>query len=170
MTTTRRLRALLAVLLATVLFAGCGSRGDSGAKDSDSGDSSSSSSDSSSSSSSGGEAADGKWDGEEFTKGDFGDRIAAAQKEAGSYRMESTQEVAGQTSTTTGEGVIDDDGTAVHTKTVAGGETTETIVVDGFYYIKSPSLGTEKPWLKIDPKAKTGMGALVGQVGGSSDL
>lgn len=161
MTTLRRLRALLAVLLATVLLAACGGGGGTD----DSGDSP----DGGETTSAETNAADGEWDGEEFTKEDFGTRMVEAQQEAGSYRMELTQEVAGQSSTTTGEGVIHDDGTDVHTKTEAGGETSETILVDGFFYLNVPSLGAEKPWLKIDPNAKTGMGALVGQLGGNSD-
>lgn len=159
-----RMRAALAVLLTTflalALLTACGSATD----EEGGGDTGSSTSASVEV-----EEADGKWDGEELTQASFGERVAAAQKEAETFSMTAEQTTAGQTSTTTAEGRYGDEGAAVHSVTKSGDRTVETIVVDGFYYLKAPDLGTEKPWLKIDPKAKSGMGALIGQFGGSSD-
>ena len=72
MTSLRRLRALLAILLTSVLLAACGSDGGSGSASSG-GDSGSGVEES---------APDGEWDNDALTKDNFGERMLAAQPAA----------------------------------------------------------------------------------------
>lgn len=118
-------------------------------------------SDTSSSSSAGSSAA--------LTASDFGSRIQAAQQEAGSFRFTMETVAAALSQEGTGEARLDGDTPAVHVTIGSGAQAIETITVDGAYYMKAAFLQTEKPWLKIDPDAKTGLGALIGQLGGNQD-
>lgn len=104
-----------------------------------------------------------------MTTSDFGTRLMAAQKKAGSYTFTMTTSAAGQKSTGSGMARTDSSTPEASTKMEVGGQTIESVVTGGFYYMKAPMLKTEKPWLKIDPNAKTGLGALIGQMGGSGD-
>jgi hypothetical protein len=146
----------VAVLLA--LTAGCGSAGSGPAG---SGAESAGSSPSPSSSSRAAEAS--------LTTNDIGDRLTTAQKKAGSYAFEVTTTVSGQSTTGTGEASVKGEQPAVHTHMDVQGSSMEVILVNGLIYLKSPMLKTDKPWLKVDPNDKTGMGALFGQLGGASD-
>ncbi|GGF43391.1 hypothetical protein GCM10011519_16580 [Marmoricola endophyticus] len=152
----RRLaRALGGATLAVALTAtaACGGSG---------GDSTSSASSSSSSSGSSSSS-------EPLTKSDLGDRLSSAIDKAGSFTFTLQGTAAGQA--TKGEGKVDLSGSTPlvdSTSTVAGQEV-QTRIVDGVYYLKSAALVPGGKWLKIDPKAKSGIGALLGQLGGNSD-
>jgi hypothetical protein len=104
-----------------------------------------------------------------LTKADFGSSLQAAQKKAGSYTFVITTSTDGKSTKGAGEADVSQSTPRVHTTMDVAGSAIETIVTGGFYYMKAPMLHTAKPWLKIDPNAKTGMGALVGQLGGNSD-
>lgn len=104
-----------------------------------------------------------------LTRSDFGSLLQKAQKKAGSYTFVTTTSTDGRSSRGTGEADVSQSTPRVHTTMDVAGSTIETIVVGGSYYLKAPMLHTSKPWLKIDPNAKSGMGALVGQLGGNSD-
>lgn len=141
-----------AFALAAMALTGCGSS-DSGSDNGGSGSSNSSKAESN----------------KPLTSADFGTRLQAAQKDAGSYKFTMETGMAQQTQTGSGEAKVDGDKPAVHLTMGSGEQAIETVTVDGFYFIKAPMFGTDKPWLKIDPNAKTGFGALVGQMGGNQD-
>ena len=165
---TSKARILAAPAVATLLvLGGCGSS-DSG---SDAGSSSSDSSASPSQGSdegSGEDSGDAAGSGAELTKADFGDRVYAAFQDAGTLAFTITTTGAGSS---TGEGQADLSGDQVASKVsqeVQGVGKVEAIVVDGLFYLKSAQLSGEK-WLKIDPNAKDGLGALIGSLGANSD-
>ncbi|SDS59654.1 Protein of unknown function [Nocardioides scoriae] len=162
---TSKVRILAAPAVATLLvLGGCGSSdsgssGDGGS--SSAGDSSSASADAGSDDSAGSS-------GEELTKADFGDRIYAAFQDAGTLKFTITTSGAGS-STGTGEADLSGDQPASSvTQEVQGAGKVQAIAVDGVFYLKSAQLSGEK-WLKVDPNAKDGLGALIGSLGGNSD-
>ncbi|MDQ6934987.1 MAG: LppX_LprAFG lipoprotein [Actinomycetota bacterium] len=104
-----------------------------------------------------------------LTKANFGQTIAAAMKKAGSYHFTLTSGVAGASVTGSGDGRVNGPTAQAHTTIKVPGGTLESVVTGGYFYIKSPMMHAAKPWLKIDPHAKSGMGALMGQLGGNSD-
>lgn len=104
-----------------------------------------------------------------LSAGDFGQRLQDAQKKAGSYRFTMESGVAGKTLTGSGEADVSGDTPSVRVTMGEGAQAFETITSGGLIYMKSPMFKTDKPWLKIDPKAKSGFGALVGQMGGNQD-
>ncbi|MDQ6688148.1 MAG: LppX_LprAFG lipoprotein [Actinomycetota bacterium] len=104
-----------------------------------------------------------------LTKANFGQTIAAAMKKAGSYHFTLTTGAAGASVTGSGDGRVNGPTPEARTIIKIPGGTLESVVTGGYFYIRSPMLHTAKPWLKIDPHAKSGMGALVGQLGGNSD-
>ena len=160
---TSLLRLAVVPVVSLVVLTGCGSS----EEDSASGDSSSSGS-SSSEESAGTESTESTVAAEPLTKADFGDRIYAAFQEAGTLKFEIEQSGA---ASSTGSGEADLSGEEVAsrvTQEVQGAGTVDAVVLDGLFYVKSAQLSGEK-WLKIDPKAKDGLGALVGSLGGNSD-
>lgn len=148
-----------------VLTAGCGSSG-SGTTDPSSSATASSSPKSSPSSSS---TASTPAEPANLTTSDIGEKLTSAQKRAGSYAFEVTTTLSGQTIKGSGEASVKGAKPEVHTTMDIGGSSVEVVLLDGFIYLKSPLFKTDKPWLKVDPKAKTGVGALFGQLGGASD-
>lgn len=104
-----------------------------------------------------------------LTKANFGQTIAAAMKKAGAYHFTLTTGAAGASVTGSGDGRVNGPTAEARTTIKVPGGTLESVVTGGYFYIKSPMLHTAKPWLKIDPHAKSGMGALIGQLGGNSD-
>jgi hypothetical protein len=52
-------------------------------------------------------------------------------------------------------------------KLPGGAGQVQALLVDGLFFLRSPQFGPR--WVKIDPRAKTGLGALVGQFGANSD-
>lgn len=157
---TSLLRLAVVPVVSLVVLTGCGSseEGSSSGGSSSSGSSSSEESGSTETS----EAA------EPLTKTDFGDRIYAAFQEAGTLKFEIEQTGA---ASSTGSGEADLSGEEVASRVsqeVQGAGTVDAVVLDGLFYVKSAQLSGEK-WLKIDPKAKDGLGALVGSLGGNSD-
>lgn len=104
-----------------------------------------------------------------LTRSDLGSKIRDAQQKAGSYTFTITTALGGRSSKGSGEASISGDQPSVHSTMETPGGAVETVLVDGLYYLKSPMLRSDKPWLKIDPKAKTGMGALIGKLGGNGD-
>lgn len=162
---TSLVRLAVVPVVSLVVLTGCGSseEGSSSGGSSSSGSSSSSSSGSEDSGS-----AEGAEAAAPLTKGDFGDRIYAAFKDAGTLSFEITQT---GTASSKGSGEADISGDQVAsrvTQEVQGAGTVEAIVLDGLFYIKSAQISGEK-WLKVDPRAKDGLGALVGSLGGNSD-
>ena len=157
------LRLAVVPVVSLVVLTGCGSSegGSSSGGSSDSGSSGSGSSE-------GSEDSGSEQAAEPLTKSDFGDRIYAAFKDAGTLSFTLEQ---GGASTAKGSGQADLSGDQVASKVTTeapGVGTVDAIVLDGLYYIKAAQLSGEK-WLKIDPKAKDGPGALLGALGGSSD-
>jgi hypothetical protein len=167
MTISRTARTLglgsAAALLA--LTAACG--GTSSAGSSSTGSSRASSSSSTSSSPSASDSA--STSDAALTTSDIGQKLVAAQQRAGSYTYRLT--TTSKDVTTKGSGEVSTAGgrTAVHSTLGVEGQTVEVILSDGLYYLKAPFLKSDKPWLRIDPKEKTGLGAVLGQVSGSSD-
>lgn len=105
---------------------------------------------------------------EPLTKADFGDRIYAAFQEAGTLSFTLEQ---GGAAEATGSGEADLSGEQVASRVTTEGVgigKVEAIVLDGLFYVKSAQISGDK-WLKIDPRAKSGFGALVGSLGGNSD-
>lgn len=147
------------------LTAGCGSSGPGKSDSSSSSTPSSSETPSPSSSSTASTPAEPT----NLTASDIGKKLTAAQKGAGSYAFQVTTTLSGQTIKGSGEASVKGAKPEVHTTMDIGGGSVEVVLFDGFIYLKSPMFKTDKPWLKIDPKAKTGVGALFGQLGGASD-
>ena len=162
MTTLHRLRAALAALLAAVLLTACGNSGDTSSKDDSAKDSSTSQTSEQSD-----DASNGTWDAEPMTKEDLGKRMVEAQRKAETFHLQMTQDVGGTKQETSADGRVKGNTTEMSMKTGDGSQ--EVVVKDGFTYIKSAVLQTEKPWLKIDPKASTGIGKMMGDLGGNSD-
>ncbi|ROR89578.1 DUF7537 family lipoprotein [Nocardioides aurantiacus] len=157
---TSLIRLAVVPVVSLVVLTGCGSSEEGSSSGGSSSGSSSSAEDSGS-----GESAEAA---EPLTKGDFGDRIYAAFKDAGTLKFEITQT---GTASSTGSGEADISGEQVASKVtqeVQGAGSVEAIVLDGLFYLKSAQISGEK-WLKVDPEAKDGLGALVGSLGGNSD-
>lgn len=159
---TSLLRLAVVPVVSLVVLTGCGSS-EEGSSSGGSSDSSSSSGSSEESGDSGSEQA-----AEPLTKADFGDRIYAAFKDAGTLKFTLDQSGSGASIKGTGEADLSGDQPASKVMTGANG-TDEAIVVDGFFYLKSAQIGTGDKYLKVDPKAKDGLGAFVGALGGNSD-
>lgn len=163
---TSLLRLAVVPVASLVLLTGCGSseEGSSGG----SSDSSSSSSGSTEESEGSGSGSGSEQAAEPLTKADFGDRIYAAFKEAGTLSF-TLEQGGSSTAKGTGQADLGGDQVASEVTTEAPGiGTVDAVVLDGFYYIRSAQLSGEK-WLKIDPRAKDGLGALLGALGGNSD-
>lgn len=157
---TSLLRLAVVPVVSLVLLTGCGS--------SEEGSSSGGSSSASSSSEESAGSEETEAAAEPLTKADFGDRIYAAFQEAGTLSFTLEQ---GGAAETTGSGEADLSGKQVASRVTtegAGIGKVEAIVLDGLFYVKSAQLSGDK-WLKIDPQAKDGFGALVGSLGGNSD-
>lgn len=155
------LRLLAAPVAAALLLTGCGSAEPS------------SSSSTKSSSNAGGSGASGSGtsttSAATLSTGDFGSRVYAAFQKAGTLHFELETAIAGQRSTGSGDADLSGSTVAssVTQKLPGGAGRVQALLVDGFFFLKSPQFGAK--WVKIDPKAKTGLGALVGQFGANSD-
>ncbi|GAB3989366.1 LppX_LprAFG lipoprotein [Nocardioides marmoraquaticus] len=156
----RPLLPALAVVASLTLVAGCGGGGGDDASGSDASGSSSESSEPS-----GPEEAPA----EELTVDDLGERVAAAFSDAGSVAFELEQSTQGQESSGTGEADLSGDelSSTVDLDTPQG--TVSVIATDGLFYLKIPQLTPDGKWLEVDPEADSGLGALIGQLGGSAD-
>lgn len=150
----------LAAAATLTLVAGCGGGGSEEASGSDTSGSSSESSEPSES-----EEAPA----EELTVDNLGERVAAAFSDAGSVAFELEQSTQGQESSGTGEADLSGDelSSTVDLDTPQG--TVSVIATDGLFYLKIPQLTSDGKWLEVDPEADSGLGALIGQLGGSAD-
>lgn len=153
------LRLLAAPVVAALLLAGCGSAASS----------SSSVKDSSSTGSGSGSSGGSTTNTSALSTGDVGSRFYNAFQKAGTLHFELQTAVAGQRSTWSGDADLGGSTVAssVTQKLPGGAGQVQALLVDGFFFLKSPQFGAT--WVKIDPKAKTGPGALVGQFGANSD-
>lgn len=158
------LRLLAAPVAAALLLAGCGS-----AEPSSSGTTTKDSSSANGDSGDSGDAGGPSTNASALSTGDFGSRVYAAFQKAGTLHFELDTAVAGQRSTGSGEADLSGSTVAssVTQKLPGGAGQVQALLVDGFFFLKSPQFGPK--WVKIDPKAKTGLGALVGQFGANSD-
>lgn len=156
----RPLLPALAAVASLTLVAGCGGGGSEEASGSDTSGSSSESSEPSES-----EEAPA----EELTVDNLGERVAAAFSDAGSVAFELEQSTQGQKSSGTGEADLSGDelSSTVDLDTPQG--TVSVIATDGLFYLKIPQLTSDGKWLEVDPEADSGLGALIGQLGGSAD-
>lgn len=90
-------------------------------------------------------------------------QLSDAQKKAGSYAFTLKTQVS--TSTIRGTGVADLTRAKPASRTsidAGGGMKLESIIVDGVFYFRGGPYGADK-WLKIDPTASSGLGAIAGQ-------
>ena len=145
-------------LVALTLLAGCGSATTD--------DPSSARAQSRSSSPSGSASADQA--SSPLTKDDFGQRVFGAIQKAGTARIGLLTEAAGQRSS--GAGQVDFRGgrpKSSVTQQLPDGTEVEAVLVDGLFFLKSPQFGPK--WVKVDPQAKSGLGALIGSMGATSD-
>ncbi len=169
MFSTRARRGLAACVAAAALtlVSGCGgSGGSAGQSGAGAGSSSANGSGGPSASASSGGTAGTTTD---LTGSNFGKALVAAQRKAGSFTFTLTSRTAGQKTTANGAGEFAGSGPAeVRTSMKVAGEPMQFISAGGYYYMKSPILHTAKPWLKVDPHAKSGIGALVGRFGGGN--
>lgn len=149
----------LAVAACLALVAGCGG-GDDAAEPS-----------SSASSSSGSAAAEPTEETApaELTVDDFGDRVSEAFEEAGTVAFELDQTTAGQESSGSGQADLTGDELSSQVDLDTAQGTISVIATDGLFYLRSEQLVPGGKWLEVDPDADTGLGALIGQLGGSSD-
>jgi hypothetical protein len=156
---TALLRLLAAPVAAALLLAGCGSAEPS----------SSGSTKDSSSTASDGDSGSSSTDASALSTGDFGSRVYAAFQKAGTLHFELDTAVAGQRSTGSGEADLSGSTVAssVTQKLPGGAGQVQALLVDGFFFLTSPQFGPK--WVKVDPRAKSGLGALVGQFGANSD-
>ena len=166
MNVSRSTRTLAAGSVAALLAltAGCGS---SGSATGDAASRSASSSPGSSSSSTASQTPGSESVG--LTTSNIGPKLVAAQKKAGSYAFQITSSVSGQSIKGSGVASLKGAKPAVRTNLDLHGSHVEAILRDGLIYLKSPVFHGDKPWLKVDPKSKTGLGALLGQLGGAGD-
>lgn len=151
----------LAVAASLALVAGCGGGddvADQQASASPSAESSAPSDDGS------GDAAAG-----ELTVDDFGDRVSEAFQEAGSVAFELDQTTAGQESSGSGQADLTGDELSSQVDLDTAQGTISVIATGGLFYLRSDQLVPGGKWLEIDPDADSGLGALIGQLGGSSD-
>lgn len=104
-----------------------------------------------------------------LTRGDFGSRVYAAFHKAGTLHFELTTALGSVRSSGSGEADLRGSKVAssVVQKLPGGLGEVSAVLVDGLFYLKAPQFGPK--WIKIDPKAKSGLGALVGQFGANSD-
>lgn len=104
-----------------------------------------------------------------LSSANFGKVLTRAQRRAGSFTFTMTSETAGQQIRATGAAEFSGGGTPdARTTMQVGGQEIRVLTVDGLYYLKSPILQTPKPWLKVDPHASSGLGAMIGQLGGGT--
>lgn len=157
--------SIAATLSSALLLSGCGG-GDDG-KDADSKDSKETTS-ASSSPSDGATASDGASTGTSTDAGSgtgsgsldkdtFFATIAAAQKEAGSYKATGTTSTQGASVTTNSEARYDGDKLLAHSRTSPQGtEQYESVLADGVIYLQGAGLPVPAgKWLKFDPKDKS---------------
>ena len=161
MRSNSRIRLLIASTLALLVLTGCGGGSDSSGSEG-SGGSDDSSSSSADSGDSGDEAAS------ELTKDDFGQRVYTAFQEAGTASFRIEQSGGGQSTTGTGEADLSGEEIRSRVEMETPQGTIEAIAVDGLFYLKIPQLPSGK-YLRVDPDDESGLGALVGQLGGNSD-
>ena len=164
---TRLVALAVAPVLSLGVLAGCGSSGGSSGSDSSSGSSGSSASSSpspSSDASSSGSGASGA-----LTTGDFGSRVYAAMQKAGTISFTLTTQLGSQR--TTGRGQADLTSSTPSSKVTqqlpGGAGQVDVVLTGGIVYLKTPQFGPK--WVKIDPKAKSGLGALLGSLGTNAD-
>lgn len=148
---------LTAALLTTT--AACG-----GSQESSGGSSGGSDASSSSSSSAGSEAS-----ATPLTASDIGQRLSSAQKKAGTFSFDVTTDSGGQQVEGTGKADISGAQVASDVTLDVGGQQIQAIATGGVFYFKSAIFKTAKPWLKIDPSAKSGLGSVLGQLGANAD-
>ena len=159
-----RLTVLVAApVLSLGLVAGCGS--DGGGSSSGASSSSSSSSPSAAASSSASPSASARG---ALSTGDFGTRVYAALKKAGTARFALDVGFGSQHSTGQGEVDLSSSPPASRvTQEVPGAGRTEAVLVGGKVYVKSAQLGPK--YLLIDPTDKKGLGAMMGSMGAGAD-
>lgn len=152
-------RLLVAPAATVLLLSGCG------AEDSEPDAGASASSEESSAAAEESEAAEPAGD---LTAEDFGDRVLAAFLDAGTVQFTLEQTTAGQTSSGTGEADLGGEQVRSRVQLETPQGQVEALTVDGLFYLQFPGVPGGK-YLEVDPQDESGLGALVGQLGGNSD-